>query len=195
MCTVTSKSRITADELTTMPDEKRYELIEGELVERPPAGNESSWIAMYLGSLLFNHCLANRLGWVFDSESGYQCFPGDPNRVRKPDVSFVRFGRLPNEQIPKGYAKLAPDLAVEVVSPNDLAEEVESKVSQFLAAGVRLVWVVYPETRSVRVHRVDRSIAGLLADEELTGEDVAPGFRRRVGDLFPPPAGPTAPSA
>lgn len=195
MGAIASKSRVTADELAAMPDEKRYELIDGELVERAPVGNESSWIAMCLGSLLFNHCLANRLGWVFDSESGYQCFPDDPNRVRKPDVSFVRFGRFPNEQIPKGYAKLAPDLAVEVVSPNDLAEEVESKVGQFLAAGVRLVWVVYPETRTVRVQRLDRTISGLLADEELTGEDVVPGFRCRVGDLFPPSAGPAAPPA
>lgn len=181
-----SPNLMTADELEVMPDEDRYELIDGILVERPPVGNESDWIAGELQAILRNHVRAARLGWVFGSESGYQCFPDDPNRLRRPDVSFVRFGRFPDERIPKGYARLAPDLIVEVVSPNDLAEKVEEKVQDFLSAGVRQVWVVDPESRAVHVRRPDRSATSLSGDDELTGEDVVPGFLCRVVELFPP---------
>jgi Uma2 family endonuclease len=184
--------RFTAEDLAARPDAKGFELVRGELVERP-MGTESSWIGALLISLLVQHCLRNRLGWVFESECGYQCFPDDPGGVRRPDASFVADGRLPGGRLPKGYLKIAPDLAVEVLSPHDLASEVDRKVQQYLAAGVRLVWVVSPETRSVRVHRGDGTISGLAGDQELTGEAVLPGFRCRVEDLFPPRDEPAPP--
>ena len=177
---------MTADEFEVMPDQDRYELIDGELVERPPAGYESDWIGGELQAILRYHLRTNRVGWVFGPDSGYRCFPDRPNRLRRPDVSFVRFGRFPNETIPKHYATFAPDLAVEVISPGDLAEEVETKIQQFLSAGVRLLWVVFPDSRVVHVRRPDGSARVLGVDDELSGEEVVPGFQCRVSDLFPP---------
>ena len=94
-----------------------------------------------------------RLGWAFNADNGYQCFPHDPGLVRRPDVSFVRYGRFPGGVLPKGWAKIPPDLAVEVVSPNDTAYELEEKLEDYQKVGVPLVWVIYPNSRTVRVHR------------------------------------------
>jgi Uma2 family endonuclease len=124
-------------------------------------------------------------------DAGYQLFPTSPYTVRKPDVSFVRYGRLPGEQPPPGYAKLAPDLAAEVISPNDFYEEVDEKIEEYLRAGVRLVWVISPRNHTIRVYRLDGTSQSLREADELSGEDVLPGFRCRVADLFPsPPATP-----
>jgi Uma2 family endonuclease len=140
---------------------------------------------------LGDFCEPNARAWVFSSDLGYQCFRGHPKKVRKPDVSLVLRDRLPAEQLDQGFLTLPPDLAVEVVSPNDLAYEVEEKVEEYLGAGVRLVWVVYPPTRTIHIHRHDRSIAMVRSDDELSGEDLLPDFHCRVDDLFaalPPPA-------
>jgi Uma2 family endonuclease len=121
----------------------------------------------------------------------YQCFPDDPDKVCKADVSFIRLIRYTAEQAQQeGHVRIAPDLAVEVISPNDLYYEVESKVEDYLRAGVQLVWVVNPESRTVWVRRADGTGVTLHENDELTGEEVLPGFRSRVGDLFilPQPA-------
>jgi Uma2 family endonuclease len=109
--------------------------------------------------------------------------------VRKPDVSFIRRGRLPDERLPKGHVTIPPDLAVEVLSPNDLADEVDEKVKEYLEAGVLVVWVVFPKTRTVQIHRADGPIVKLTETDELSGEEVLPGFRCRVGEIFPPQPG------
>jgi len=115
-----------------------------------------------------------------------------PRTVRKTDVAFIRSGRFPNEQLPEGYSRIPPDLAVEVVSPNDLWYEVTEKVQAYLKVGVRLVWVVDPPTRMVYIYRPDGSIALVREDGELSGEDVVPGFGCPVAAIFPPaPAPPT----
>src|SRR5207244_9383387 len=110
-------------------------------------------------------------------EVGYQCFPQRTGLVRKPDVSFVRRGRLPSGVLPKGWAKIAPDLAAEVVSPKDSYEEVEEKLGDYERAGVPLIWVISPTSRTVMVYRVDGSVGRLREADELSGEDVIPGFR------------------
>ena len=181
----------TPEDLLTLPDGDRYELIDGHLREKP-MGWESSWIGGELHARLSTHCRQHNLGWVAPCDAGYQCFPNRPNLVRKPDVSFVRLGRFPNEQLPTGNARLAPDLAAEVVSPNDLAEEITEKVRDYLGAGVQLVWVVFPRARLVRVHRLDGSLAEVREDQPLNGEDVVPGFSCRVGDLLPPASAATS---
>src|SRR5262249_16761214 len=116
----------TPDDLLAMPDGKSYELVNGELMERH-MGIEAGWVAGRLPSRLDRFCEVNGLGWALPSEAGYQCFPHDPGRVRKPDVSFIRNGRFPGGVLPRGWARMRPDLAVEVVSPNDLAEELDGK--------------------------------------------------------------------
>jgi Uma2 family endonuclease len=111
--------------------------------------------------------------------------------VRKPDVSFVRHGRFSEEQLPGGYARLAPDLAAEVISPNDKYEKVDEKIEEYLRAGVRLVWIISPQNHTVRVYRANGSSHSLRENDELDGEEVVPGFRCPVADLFPrPPATP-----
>lgn len=183
MSTIATNIQCSPEELLTLPDGDVYELIGGELVERK-MGAKSSYIAGQTYHRMEDFCRSNSLGWVFPEGTSFQCFPDDPRKVRRADASHIRFGRLPGEQPPEGHIRIAPDLAVEVVSPNDLAYDVDGKVEDYLEAGVRLVWVVNPATRTVRVHRPDGPGATLRADDELTGDDVLPGFRRPVRDLF-----------
>lgn len=114
--------------------------------------------------------------------------------MRKPDTSVVRFGKFPGEVLPDGWIPVVPDLAAEVISPNDLAYEVDEKVEEWLAAGTLLVWVINPETRKVRVHPANGPEVILKPDDELTGGEVLPSFRCKVADLFqvPTPSGMTA---
>lgn len=88
--------------------------------------------------------------------------------------------------MPKGWATIPPDLAVEVVSPNDIVYQLEDKLEDYRKVGVPLVWVVFPNLRTVRVYRADGSTSFLREDEELSGEDIIPGFRCSVREIFPP---------
>ena len=188
---VEPRTTYTPEDLLAMPDGKDYELVDGELVERNVSAL-SSWVAGQVFLRLGNHVMANALGTVWPADNGFQCFPDAPGKVRKPDASFIGRERFAPGQLADGYVRIAPDLAVEVISPNDLAGEVEQKVEEYLAAGVPLVWVADPTTRTVRVHRGDGSAARLRAGDELSGEAVIPGFRCAVRDLFPPPVAPAA---
>jgi len=161
-----------------------FELIDGELNEKN-VGAISSQVGLKLGGRLDAWALAGDRGEVFGADTGFQCFDDDPKRVRKPDVSFVSRERMAPEDVPEGHVLIAPDLAVEVVSPHDTVYEIESKVREYLAAGVRLVWLINPDSRSARVHRGDGSITGIAEDGTLQGEDVLPGFACRLGDVLP----------
>jgi Uma2 family endonuclease len=184
MSTTTTRTYYTPEDLLAMPDRDLYELVNGNLVERH-MGAKSSWVAARCARFLGNHCDEHKLGWILDAEGSYRCFRDAADKVRKPDVSFIRFGRLPNEELPEGYVLIPPDLAVEVISPNDLAYEVAAKVQEYLQAGVRLVWEINPKTRTVFVHRLDGSGSKLGANDELSGEDVVAGFRCFVRDILP----------
>ena len=178
--------RYTAAELLELSDGAQFELVNGELRERSMSG-ESSAVASRLVWLLSVIVNEQNLGIVFGSDCSYQCFEDvthDADRVRKPDVSFIRSGRLTQEQFQKGHIPVVPDLAVEVVSPNENANELEEKLEEYLSAGVKLVWVIHPRTQSVSVHRPEGSDSRLHATDELSGEGVVQGFRCRVGDLF-----------
>jgi Uma2 family endonuclease len=177
----------TPEDLLAMPNGDDFELVGGELVERN-MGSESSWIGGRLHHFLSTFCDAANAGWVAPADASYQCFPDDADKVRKPDVSFIRLERLPAEDRPEGHCPIAPDLAVEVISPHDLYSDVENKVDEYLEAGVALVWVIDAPTRTVRVHRADGTLADLQEDDELDGENVLPGFRCLLRDLFRPPS-------
>lgn len=187
MNAITEPQLFEPEDLLRMPDGHRFELIDGRLRERR-MGGRSSLIGAEIIYRLQDYVRPHRSGHVFDSEAGYQCFPHRPRQVRFADASFIRRGRLPGEVPFEGHTLIAPDLAVEVVSPNDNAQELEEKLQDYFSAGVPLVWVFYPRTRTVYVYQPDGSARWLNADQELTGEPVLPGFRCRVGDLFPPPA-------
>jgi Uma2 family endonuclease len=183
-----------AEEFANLSDSKGYELVDGHIKEKG-MGAQSSRIAVALSAALNSYLEARALGDLFDSECGYQCFSQRPNLVRKPDISFVKSGRLPNDQLPPGWIRVAPDLAIEVVSPNETAEEINAKIEDYLGAGVRLIWVISPATRTVHIYRLNGSTARLRESDDLDGEDVIPGFRYRVEQLFrrsaaSPPANP-----
>jgi Uma2 family endonuclease len=160
-----------------------YELIDGELVETK-TGAKSSWTGGQVFQLLSTFCCTNNLGWLWPADQAYRCF-ANSRTVRKPDVSFIRRGRLPNEELPDGDLRLAPDLAVEVVSPNDTVYELDAKIEEYLAAGVRLAWVINPDSRIAVLHRLDGTMAKVRHDQELSGEDVVPGFRCLLADCLP----------
>jgi len=182
---VATKTHHTPEDLLAMPEGKSYELVGGQLEERN-MGIESSWIGNRIGSRLDRFCEEHKLGWALSAESGYQCFPHDPGLVRRPDVSFVKTGRFPGDVLPKGWAKIPPDLVVEVLSPNDLVYKLEEKLSDYRKVGVPLIWVINPESRTVMVYRRDGSISRLQDDDELSGEDVVPGFRCPIREILPP---------
>jgi Uma2 family endonuclease len=175
---------VTADEFLRMSHTDGFELLRGELVEKK-MGAQSSYIGGQLLFALNQHCLPNKLGWVFPGDATYRCFPNIPHHIRKPDVSFVRRGRFPKEELPIGAILFAPDLAAEILSPSELYYEVEEKAEEFLAAGTPLIWLVYPPARSVRILRGNGTRTEIGYQDVLEGEDVIPGFRCPVATLFP----------
>jgi Uma2 family endonuclease len=163
-------------------DGVRRELVRGEIREMSPAGGEHGGATMVMGACLHNFVSKGRLGRVFAAETGF-VIARDPDTVRAPDCAFVRGGRLPGP-LPRKFVPLAPDLVVETVSADDRAREVREKVEDWLAAGVRLVWVVHAGRRTVTAHRRGRRPRTLRDDGVLEGEDVLPGFRLPVQRLW-----------
>lgn len=175
---------MTAGELLALPDDgKRRELVRGELREMTPAGAKHGRAAAALTVLLGQHVRAQQLGIVLAAETGFR-ISRNPDTVRAPDVSFVARERVPSAGPPDGYWELAPDLAVEVVSPNDTATEVQSKVQMWLDSEVRLVWVVYPDTRSVVAYESLKEISTFTAEDTLSGGEVVTGFECKVAEIF-----------
>ncbi|HEX5501656.1 MAG TPA: Uma2 family endonuclease [Thermomicrobiales bacterium] len=176
---------MTAEELWELPERPgvRYELVKGALVEVPGAGGVHAQLIVNLLLLLHPFVTGRGLGRVFGDGLAYIIKRG-PDVVRIPDASFVSEARLPAGGIPAGFWPGAPDLAVEVVSPNDRAEDLHDKARDYLEAGARLVWVLWPHRRAVSVHEPGGAIRELGPDDELGGGDVLPGFRVRVADLF-----------
>jgi Uma2 family endonuclease len=178
---------VTAEQLLHMPsDGYRYELVAGELHKMTPAGWKHGGIAGGLHGLMASHARQNQLGMIFSAETGF-LLSRDPDTVRAPDIAFIRKDHLPAELPEDAFWPGPPDLAVEVVSPGDTFREVDEKVQAWLEAGAMMVWVVNPQWRSVSVYRAGPAIRTLTEKDELTGEDVLPGFRCRVGEIFANP--------
>jgi Uma2 family endonuclease len=183
MALATTATSYTPEDLLALPEYGRFELIDGHLVERKMEA-KSSYVATNLLGLVWHFVRSHHLGLVFQADCGYQIFAEEPNQVQFADGSFLRRGQLPEDRPPQGHCRLAPDLIIEAVSPHDTASELEAKIAQWLAAGVRLVWVLYPETQRVQVHRADGTVTKLQAAEQLVGEDVIPGFQCQVAEVF-----------
>ena len=174
-CMLPHAPLMTADELLhlNLPD-KRTELVRGRLVVREPAGSQHGLVAMSIGAELAVYAKRIAAGGVFAAETGFR-LATNPDTVRAPDVAFVTSERLP-AAVTRGYPALAPDLAVEVLSPGDSPGEVLAKVADWLSAGTSLVWVVDPVRRLARVYRRDGSEVLVASDGALDGEDLLPGF-------------------
>ena len=182
----TGTKPVTAEDLLLMTQGdtgKRYELVEGELWEMPPAGGYHGNVAFTIASIIGAYIRGKNLGVGFTAETGFVT-RRDPDSVRAPDVAFVSKERLAQGRAPDGFVQIAPDLAVEVVSPSDSAAAVYVKVEEYFAAGARLVWVVHPDTRSVTVHHSPGESKTLREGDALDGEPVFKGFQVRVRDLF-----------
>ena len=179
------RQQITADELLNLPDDgKRYELIEGELVEMAPAGYEHGGLAAFIIWLLVGWARKTDAGRVQSSETGFRTRE-DAKTVRAPDASFMSYARVPKGEKITGYATIAPDLVVEVISPNDRTGDIDDKTQEWLDFGVRMVWNVYPARKQVHVYtpEVDKPDI-LFADDVLNGGDVLPGFSVKISELF-----------
>ncbi len=182
MATVTH-AEASPEGLLTIEDRPMPELVAGDLLERE-MGQKSDSIAATILILIGIYVRKHGLGLCNGGQGSYQIFPDDPRMIRIPDVSFTRKDRLPEEGPSWGHSRVAPDLVVEVVSPNDLAEPLQRKIDDYLTVGIPLVWAVYPECRTVLVHRPDGSANRLRVGDQLDGEDVVPGFRCEVAALF-----------
>jgi Uma2 family endonuclease len=181
--TSTLRSTHEPEDLLEIHDRPMPELVEGQLLERP-MGEESDSIAAAILGLIFAFVRERGLGRVHGSQCGYQIFPDDPRKIRIPDVSFTRRERLPAGGPARGHARVAPDLVVEVVSPNDEYSVVEATLHDFLGAGVPLIWIVSPDTRTVQVHRGDGTSIRLRETDILDGGDVLPGFSCKISEFF-----------
>ena len=180
----TQRTIYTAEDLMRISSEgKRYELVKGELIEMAPTGGRHGRVAGRIGRRLGNFVEQNDAGEVFAAETGFR-LAGNPDTVRAPDAAYVSKERLPSEEQLIGFPDLAPDLVVEVVSPSDSAGQVQAKVEEWLRAGVRLVWVVYPDTRSVVVYRALDEVVVLGPEDALEGEPALPGFSCPVSEIF-----------
>jgi len=181
---VVRRKPVTAEELLRIPDDGlRRELVRGEVRTMAPAGNVHGRIAIDVSTPLDQYVRAHDLGVVFAAETGFK-IAGNPDTVRAPDAAFVRRERVEAVGEVEGYWPEAPDLAVEVVSPNDLFAEVEEKVADWLAAGTRMILVVNPRARTVVV-RLSEKEARILSEEEvLDGGQVVPGWTLSVADVF-----------
>jgi len=174
---------MTADELLRLRlPHQRAELVHGALVVREPAGYRHGRVAMTLAIRLGAHLERTRAGQLFAAETGFTLARG-PDTVRAPDIAFVRRERLPDPE-PAGFPDLAPDLVVEVLSPDDRSGDVLAKVADWLSAGTRLVWVVDPGRRIARIYRLDGTEAVVAADGALDGEDVVSGFSCPLGAIL-----------
>ena len=188
---ITAKELVTAEELWAMAEVpgKQLELIDGEIVEVAGAGVLHGLIVELVLRILGAFVRERNLGLVLPDNTAC-ILRREPDAVRIPDTAFVSWERLRPYGIPQGFLPLAPDLAVEVVSPNDSAEEVYTKVHEYLEAGTMMVWVLWPTRRSITVYGPQGAITELGPADSIDGGDVLSGFREMVSAFFATPVEP-----
>lgn len=177
-------------ELSHLPEnaDQRFELSEGRLVVMSPASWKHGGLALQLGRVVGDFVDEHHLGMTTAAETGFILYKNpDPNgkdTVRAPDVGFIAAARIPEGELPDGYVPFAPDLAIEVISPGDGAEEVQKKVAEYLRYGTRAIWLFYPKTKTIGVYSAPDHFQTLSMGDTLDGGDVLPGFRLAVQDIF-----------
>lgn len=173
-----------ADLYALAGDDHRYELVGGELQMMSPASPKQGRYTALITAALVDHVESAGLGDVYVAEPGFALQPDPKGTVRAPDVAFVSKERIPPDEEAQGFWALAPDLAVEIISPSESAYSVETKVAEYLRAGVRLVWLVYPETQVVVECAASRTMRRFEVSDALEGRDVIPGFTMPLARLF-----------
>lgn len=178
---------VTAEELERMPStgpiEYTYELVRGKLVRLSLARREHAVLVAFLTVELGRFVQERKLGKVFGDGTGYKLF-ADPDTVRGPDVSFISRERYQTVRSAPSFMPIAPDLAVEVVSPDNTRAELARKSQDYFEAGTRMVWIVNPRTRRVIVRRPDQPDGVLTPRDTLTANETLPGFALALDRLF-----------
>jgi Uma2 family endonuclease len=179
------------EDVLVVQDESLYEIVNGQRVDLPPMSAYATWLASRLHIRLGLYAEDKGLGvsvtemlFVLDAEHDLR---------RRPDVAFVSTARWPLDRaLPRtGDWDVVPDLAVEVISPNDVFKDVLAKVREYFHYGVQVVWVVAPEEQQAYVYDAPTHVRILTVQDELTGGEVVPGFRMPLGHLFQHAAAPT----
>jgi Uma2 family endonuclease len=176
----------TVDDLWALPENGRFfELVKGELRSTGPNGFEHGCVVTNVAYALRSETpktvgvvLLGRVGFVLERE---------PDRVLGPDIAFIKAERFDEARLPEKYFEGPPDLAIEVVSPEDRDAEVDAKAHDYIAAGAALVWVINPRWRNVTIYQADRTVRVVAETEALTAPDLLPGFTCQVADMFPKP--------
>ncbi len=173
------RRRLTEEEFMRLPDNgRKYELVCGEAKE-VPAGFEHDTIVAKLIAYLVPK--TGKRGYITASQAGFRMVSGN---IRSPDVAFMLKERLPEGKPPKGFAEGAPDLAIEVVSPSEQTPDILQKVGEYFESGAKQVWLLFPETQTVKVFTAPFEVLTYHADDELTGGELLPDFRCKVRELF-----------
>ena len=187
---VIDQQYISAEKFLEMVEHPRYEdfvvdLVEGEIIEMSKPSGRHGQITMRLGVLIANHVNSHNLGLVTAAETGFVLArnPDGRDTVRGLDIAFISATKT-SDPLPDSLVNVPPDLVVEVISPSNEAADIHLKVMQLLNAGTPLVWIVYPDSRTVATHTANGAKT-LHEDDTLSGNDVLRGFEIRVGDIFP----------
>ena len=187
MTTTSSQGLITAEELLELSAKGFYgELVRGELVELMPPGYRHNKIMGFVTYVLMSYVVPRSLGTVLPGDTGVVVERG-PDTVRAPDIAFFSEQTVPLDDENPSFSEVVPDLAIEVGSPNDSIPEREARARMWVGHGVPLVWMVHPESRSIDVYRPGQAIETLSVGDQITGQDVIPGFQSTVGDLLAAP--------
>ena len=165
------------------PQDKRSELVRGEVIEMAPASEEHGTYGMELSWRLAQFIRENKLGRSYMAETGF-ILERNPDLVRAPDFAFVAKERVGKGRRSGGFFEGAPDLAVEVASPSESSEDIQDKVIDYLTAGTRMVLYLHPRSRTITVYRSLDTIHVLTLKDTLDGEDVLPGFRVSLQEIF-----------
>lgn len=182
---VIKEKKVWTDEefMALAKDGHRYEIVNGELIDMGNSGALHGYICSLLVAALASYVLSKKLGVILDSSTAFKMKSG--NR-RSPDISFFSKERLQGmTELPTGFLEGAPDLAVEILSPGNTVEEIETKITEYFDNGARLVWVISPTQHYILVYRCAQEPDRLLKSvDSLDGEDVIPGFTLPVAELF-----------
>jgi Uma2 family endonuclease len=179
---ITQEQTMAMDQFWTTYAGKGFELVRGRPKEMPAQGHTQGVVNAMLVIHLANHVRAYDLGRVYNANTGFRL---GHNVLRVPSAAFIAKGLLNEVDRGEHYVPVAPDLAVKVIAPRDTAQDIHDMVYDFLRAGTRLMWVVYPASRRVVVHHPDGQSQTLNSGAALEGEDVLPGFSLVVNNLFP----------
>jgi Uma2 family endonuclease len=178
----------TAEEFFNSPYSQGFELVKGKIVPKGceinpemPAGALRGYITNRLNKLLSIFVDDNNLGATFAAETGFKLSEKGMHGV---DAAFVSNEKLAQFGIPENFFPAAPDLAVEVISPNNSVDEIQEKIEEYLLAGTKLVWIVYPKQKMIQVYRSSNVINVLREADALDGEEVLPGFQLPLSELF-----------